>query len=411
MKTLDQVEARTPVDAGHTPGDANNQFIINTPGSYYLTGNISGVSGKNGISITVDSVTLDLNGFALLGNSASLNGINVPPAGANKVTVRNGAIRDWGSNGIFSIGALLVEDIIVTNCGAIGIKTGDNSVIERCSAIGNSTQGNFSAGISVGNNSVISHCVATANGGAGTTVAGIAGSTNSVITYCVASQNTGSGIQTSNGCTIEHCTANLNRSQFGILVGSGCHVAHCVTRSNISTGSPSGGILTGDQSSVIDCVASSNSTAVTGTISGSTGSGINVGADSTVQHCTSAFNVGDGITATNRSLLSDNSASDNGAGAGDGAGIHVTGSGCRVENNVVTQNDRGIEISGAGNIILKNTARTNPASGTSHNFVIAADNHYGPIINASVTPITAVDGSGTNSSTVVSTDPWANFSY
>ena len=32
MKSLDQIEARTPIDAAHTPGDANNQFIISAPG-------------------------------------------------------------------------------------------------------------------------------------------------------------------------------------------------------------------------------------------------------------------------------------------------------------------------------------------------------------------------------------------
>ena len=62
MKTLDQVEARTIINAANTPGDANNTFIISQAGSYYLTGNITGESGKNGISIQAEDVTLDLNG-------------------------------------------------------------------------------------------------------------------------------------------------------------------------------------------------------------------------------------------------------------------------------------------------------------------------------------------------------------
>ena len=69
MKSLDQVEARTIVNAANTPGDANNLFIITNSGSYYLTTNLVGVSGKSGISITANDVTLDLNGFALLGVS------------------------------------------------------------------------------------------------------------------------------------------------------------------------------------------------------------------------------------------------------------------------------------------------------------------------------------------------------
>ena len=51
MKTLDQVEARIPIDATNTPGDATSSFKIIAPGSYYLTGNVTGESGKNGLSV------------------------------------------------------------------------------------------------------------------------------------------------------------------------------------------------------------------------------------------------------------------------------------------------------------------------------------------------------------------------
>src|SRR3954451_7441888 len=67
MKTLDQVEARTIINATKTPGDPTNQFIISAPGSYYLTGNITGVSGKNAISINASNVAVDLNGFTITG--------------------------------------------------------------------------------------------------------------------------------------------------------------------------------------------------------------------------------------------------------------------------------------------------------------------------------------------------------
>src|SRR4051812_44068330 len=70
MKTLDQVEPRREVNATNTPGNATNLFIISAPGSYYLSGNITGVAGKSGILISADSVTLDLNGFALIGGGS-----------------------------------------------------------------------------------------------------------------------------------------------------------------------------------------------------------------------------------------------------------------------------------------------------------------------------------------------------
>src|SRR4051812_10008933 len=84
MKSLDQVEARTIVNAVNTPGDGSNTFVISQPGSYYLTGNITGAAGKHGISVQADDVTLDLNGFALIsGGSGTVRGVDVPTAKTN----------------------------------------------------------------------------------------------------------------------------------------------------------------------------------------------------------------------------------------------------------------------------------------------------------------------------------------
>ena len=70
MKKLDEIEARTIVNTADTPGDATNTFIISAPGSYYLTGNLTGDTGKHGISIQANDVTLDLNGFVLISGGA-----------------------------------------------------------------------------------------------------------------------------------------------------------------------------------------------------------------------------------------------------------------------------------------------------------------------------------------------------
>ena len=63
MKTLDQIEPRIAINATNTPGDASSLFRIAQPGSYYLTGNITGVAGKDGIEIASSNVTIDLMGF------------------------------------------------------------------------------------------------------------------------------------------------------------------------------------------------------------------------------------------------------------------------------------------------------------------------------------------------------------
>ena len=63
------------VNSVNTPGDASASFVISQTGSYCLPGNIVGESGKSGIRIDADSVTLDLGGFAMLGVSGSLSGV------------------------------------------------------------------------------------------------------------------------------------------------------------------------------------------------------------------------------------------------------------------------------------------------------------------------------------------------
>src|SRR5260370_25455545 len=59
MKTLSQIEPRTPI--------SSLPFTINAPGAYYVTTNLTGVTGTNGITIAANDVTLDLKGFSLLG--------------------------------------------------------------------------------------------------------------------------------------------------------------------------------------------------------------------------------------------------------------------------------------------------------------------------------------------------------
>src|SRR5262249_30290848 len=62
MKTLDQIEARTPISSA--------PFTITNSGSYYLTTNLS-VSTGNAITIATNGVTLDLNGFTISSTAAS----------------------------------------------------------------------------------------------------------------------------------------------------------------------------------------------------------------------------------------------------------------------------------------------------------------------------------------------------
>jgi parallel beta-helix repeat protein len=144
MKSLDQIEPRTPVDAIHTPGDGLSEFNISLPGSYYLTTNIVGVNPKRGINIAANNVTLDLNGFAMLGVAGALDGIYANNTFTN-VTIRNGRINGWAS--AFGIRCFApyttIERLTVTgNLNGVDCAA-SNSVVRDCIVSGNSKGGIF----------------------------------------------------------------------------------------------------------------------------------------------------------------------------------------------------------------------------------------------------------------------------
>lgn len=165
MKTLDQVEARTPVDTAHTPGDADSLFVISQPGSYYLTGSITGVAAKHGIKITASYVTLDLNGFSLTAAAGSLTGIHVPSATPG-LSVSNGVISGWGQNGV-------------------GATTAADSMYDRLRVSGNGAAGAGYSGLTCQSGCMVTDCSFENNTGNGLTVQ--AGST---VTGVVSQNNT-----------------------------------------------------------------------------------------------------------------------------------------------------------------------------------------------------------------------------
>jgi hypothetical protein len=134
MLTLSQVQPRVPVDAVHTPGNASTEFLINNPGSYYLTTNIIGVSSEYGIEITANNVTLDLNGFSMIGPASANTGIFITSGVTNPI-VRNGSVNGWSSinDGILSFGNNTVIENVSVSGGATGIGClGSGGVIRDC---------------------------------------------------------------------------------------------------------------------------------------------------------------------------------------------------------------------------------------------------------------------------------------
>jgi hypothetical protein len=130
MKTLDQVEPRKEINATNTPGTATAVFRIAQPGSYYLSAPVTGIAARHGIEIAASDVTLDLNGFALVGVGGSLSGVSAP--GVVNLTVRNGSVRTWGQSGVSASGATgsVIEDLKLSNNGGGGLVVGDDANIK-----------------------------------------------------------------------------------------------------------------------------------------------------------------------------------------------------------------------------------------------------------------------------------------
>lgn len=165
MKSLDQIEARTPLVAGQTGVSisANGTILINQPGSYYLTKNLTiTAAGAAGIAIGSSNVTLDLNGFSLI--NVTGNGSDAITIVGGNVTVRNGIIRGgstlagsvftptgWNSGIITNSNFpnLVAENISVFGTRDMGITLSyEGSRIENCSVHTTGGQGLYASSIS-----------------------------------------------------------------------------------------------------------------------------------------------------------------------------------------------------------------------------------------------------------------------
>lgn len=323
MKTLDQVEARTPVNAVTCPGDATHLFIISQPGSYYLTGNITGVTGKHAIKISATHVTLDLNNFVLKSTLAeALTGIEITSSG--NVMITNGSLSGWGHSAIHGPTANYSRyiNLQVTECSAqapqgvfCAIQGG-----EGCTASGCVFTKNALTGIKLHKGSLLEHCTASSNGGGG-----LAAGDGCLVRDCVATLNKKGGILTDAECNIVDCTINYNYDR-GLWADRSCLVSRCTAIQNET------GIETYHDSQVVDCIANNNQT-----------DGIRVESNTLVRNCVASVN------GTNSA----------------GAGIHATLSGNRIEGNQTRSNKgHGIkcDAGAGGDYILQNTSAGNPVN-------------------------------------------------
>lgn len=222
MKTLDEIEPRTAVQS--LSGDPNSLYIIDAPGSYYLTADINGVTGKNGIEIRCDNVVIDLNGFALVGDSGYTDGIMVQPQPQPKrknIVIKNGTIGNWEDG----IDLTNTENVQLVNLRATG---------------------NVDKGIWFEDNGQVINCIAENNGGNGFDAQGY----GSEFRDCLARYNY-TGIYAFHTTTIITCTVH-NSTFVGIDVLCAANIVNCTARENGS------GIAVGGFSTITGCTSAEN---------------------------------------------------------------------------------------------------------------------------------------------------------
>ncbi len=187
-------------------------IVINKAGSYVLTSNLD-VSdpNKNAIEITVNDVTLDLNGHTIQGPATGGMGAGIYAPYRYNIAIRNGRIWGFGTQGISLSTAIenpsskgaghRIEEVqVVNNYEGIVIVGG---VVKDCAA----------------NNNKI-NCGICAY--------------NSIVIDCVANNNTGSGIFAKNSTVINN-TTSFNNS-IGIQATEECYLAGNNARNNTGYG-------------------------------------------------------------------------------------------------------------------------------------------------------------------------------
>lgn len=377
MKTLDQVKPGTPIQslASAPP------YGISTSGVYYLTGNITGVSGQHGIVIyapAASDVTIDLGGFKLAGVSGSVNAIYVNGTGT-RVTIRNGVITGWGGSGIAAANATVtVADVTVSACNQNGIYAGASSRVENCSVSACNQDG-----IYVGDSSRVENCSVT-----GCTVTtlftGIETGMGSIVRGCVIRGLTGTsacfGISVPHSCIVEGNTVSGISGQdgsLGITVAANCSVMSNTVSEIAATRSEAVGIncccpgtrIVGNTCRSITSGEKSYGMFLPG--------GNALISDNVCSNCTSTGS--SGIAAGiyllgSNAIVRGNACNDfsaNGIMGFATAGIYATGDRVRIENNQCCSSltgsaaaASGIRIgTGTGCVIRANTTSSNQTAG------------------------------------------------
>lgn len=316
MKRLDQIEPRG--DLARLPGDATSLIVINNPGSYYLSSNLFGVAGKHGIRINASDVTIDLRGFTLFGDNASLDGLSC--AGA-RITILNGTAVNWRV-GVVLAAQGAAENVKAAQNRSVGFRSTASAALRQCVSVTNGGDGfelaqlasvtncqaetNSGVGFRLGADAELFRCSSRANGIGGFSAETVAASLtqctsvsddtgfvvgpNSTVRECTVRQSVNTSISAAQNSTLLHCQVSGAGTGTGLLGQEGCQFLHCSVV-NVSTGLQAANASTLQGCTVRDCpqkgIVAADTCTVTNCVVRNCGvAGLTAGAGCTVAGCT-----------------------------------------------------------------------------------------------------------------------------
>ena len=369
MKTLQQVEPRTPLSSGAT---------LSQPGSYYLTTNVAGT-----ININASGVTLDLMGFQISGG-----GLTVTNQTINGGVIRNGILANTGGtaiNGYNTVSSftrnMVVENIMVLNSGFQGIRAGVGWTLRNVQV-----QESGGTGITGLRDVTVEQCIVRSNG-LNSIGNGISLGERARISHTTSDHNMDAGIITSEDSILQDIRVCGNGS-YGLLLWDRSLAEQVLASSNGDDGI----LAAGNSTRILDSVAISNgvngisvgTAVITGCLAADNQEfGIRAGNDSIVRSSTASRNGDGGIFLDMAGSATDCIADENGVAAANpnadgfkvvgwvnlkgnvsvrnqGDGIQVTGSQCTIDENIVRSNQgMGINLAANNNVVTRNSVNLN----------------------------------------------------
>ncbi|MEN1705277.1 MAG: hypothetical protein AAGJ54_07145 [Planctomycetota bacterium] len=358
---LFQIEPRTPLSLETTPGDANSIYRIETPGHYYLTGDLKlggAALNFNAIEVGASDVTIDLNGFRIDGIGAGRSGVIVDGLLA-RVTVKNGSVMNFTLNGVRASGRMsVVQDVRVSNIvgdQSWGIDVGLGGLVERCTVETVTTYG-----IETGADSVVRDCRVIFSD-----VNGISVGAYSRVESSVASVCTTDGFRLGIGASAVDCAAR-NNGRDGFHAPTLGSITRCVSVSNDRNG-----FTLDDNGTVRSSVARMND------------NGFVTGPNARLENNNSDENTSGGYEIEDASIAVGNAARDNG-----GYGFRVRGRGSNVNRNLSVGHGYNFWCFGQGALDNSFTQNVAQNAGQSNYYISGNENFFHAVDSAaSATPL------------------------